>query len=148
MNTLLIVGIIIFIVVIALVAYFMLGKSSQQSLSSQPSCREDIDGTYSNNPDELKVYIGQGKVLILQKTAKQSGDFIMAPIAEFQTAQVNDPIYIDNKPIRVYRSAIPIFGKYIFLAKNPTSCSISFYKMGATSYERLLPDFPVDLKQI
>ena len=154
MNILLIVGIIILIVVVALVAYFMLsGGANSGGVSSggatTVSCSESIDGKYGNNLDELFVAVGnnQSKVLIMMKAAKQGGGSIMAPAAEFQIQKAQDPITIDNKQTDVYMSVKPVFNTYYFLARNPTTCGLSFYKMGATGYEKL-PDMPVELRKV
>ena len=154
MNTLLIIGIIILIVVVALVAYFMLsGGANSGGVSSggatTVSCSESIDGKYGNNLDELFVAVGnnQSKVLIMMKAAKQGGGSIMAPAAEFQIQKAQDPITIDNKQTDVYMSVKPVFNTYYFLARNPTTCGLSFYKMGATGYEKL-PDMPVELRKV
>lgn len=154
MNTLLIVGIVVgLIAVIALVSYFMLGGASSGGASSGGattiSCSESIDGKYGNNLDELFVIVGQnqGKVLIMMKANKQSGGTMMAPAAEFQIQKAVDPITIDNKKTDVYMSVKPVFNMYYFLARNPTTCGLSFYKMGATGYEKL-PDMPTELRKV
>ena len=156
MNALLIVVLIILIVVIALVAYFMLSGSTSGGVSSSglsqggsSGCSSSMDGKYGNNLDELFVIVGQnqGKVLIMMKAAKQSGGTMMAPAAEFQIQKAVDPITIDNKKTDVYMSVKPVFNMYYFLARNPTTCGLSFYKMGATGYEKL-PDMPVELRKV
>ena len=158
MNYMLILGVIGIIALIGVAAYFFSkggstsssgASGSTSSSGSSSGCSSSIDGKYGNNLDELFVAVGnnQTKVLIMMKAARQGGGSIMAPAAEFQISKAQDPITIDNKQTDVYKSTNLVFGKYIFLARNPTTCGISFYKMGTSSYEKL-PDLPVELRKV
>ena len=111
MNILLIVGIIGLIVVIALVAYFMLGDKGIK------------DGKYSNGDSRYYFIISKNRVQ-LWTDESQSGTF--TEFLDFDIVNSGKKVSIDDKERVLYSSTTRIDGKPFYIAQS-SSGVLYFY---------------------
>ena len=112
MNILLIVGIIGLIVVIALVAYFMLGDKGIK------------DGKYSNGDSRYYFIISKNRVQ-LWTDESQSGTFTKT--LDFDIVNSGKKVSIDDKERVVYSSTTLIDRITLYIAQSPSSGVLYFY---------------------